>query len=415
MTTRVLVALSLLVLVGPSFAEPAESAPPPPPTQAPAAPPIIEKSTVLQQACDGAYCGASGTGEQFWATAEYLFTWFSGDRLPPLVTTSPGGTPQATAGIPGLPTTTTLFGGDVVNTDLRSGMRLGVGYWFQPERTCGIEAGMMLVESQSAIFQGNSTGTPILARPFFDASTNNLATVLIAFPGVSSGAISARASSGNFYEAHVDLTENVFDIGWARLDSLLGYRFFRYDEGVRIRQNITNSPQFVAGTQFLGSDDFATENTFHGGDFGLRTTFQRDDYSLTLLTKLAVGRVSRGIEISGGQLIEVPGVAPVTHIGNLLALPSNIGHFHTDDWTLLPELGVTFGWKATHNVWVTFGYSVLWLDRIARVGDQIDFTVNSTMLPQSTVTPTGPTRPTFTFFRNDVWLQSLSLGVEVTF
>ena len=41
--------------------------------------------------------------------AEYLFAWVQGFRLPPLVTTSPAGTPRASAGILGLPTTGTVF------------------------------------------------------------------------------------------------------------------------------------------------------------------------------------------------------------------------------------------------------------------------------------------------------------------
>src|SRR5882757_945505 len=47
---------------------------------------------------------------QFWAEMEYLAWSVKGDRLPPLVTTSPAGTPQAQAGILGPPSTTVLFG-----------------------------------------------------------------------------------------------------------------------------------------------------------------------------------------------------------------------------------------------------------------------------------------------------------------
>ena len=59
------------------------------------------------------------------------------------MTTSPAGTAQLNAGVLGGPTTT-LFGGDVVNDDIRSGFRVGAGYWFNAERTIGIEAGFLL-------------------------------------------------------------------------------------------------------------------------------------------------------------------------------------------------------------------------------------------------------------------------------
>ena len=93
----------------------------------------------------------------------------------------------------------------------------------------------------------------------------------------------------------------------------------------------------------------------------------------------------------------------------------NIGTFHSDDWTVLPELGLTLGWRATDNVRVTLGYSLLWLDRVARAGDQVDLTVNPTLIPASGVAPTGPNRPAVVFTRSDVWIQAISLGVEFTY
>src|SRR5205814_10521259 len=114
----------------------------------------------------------------------------------------------------------------------------------------------------------------ILAQPFTNAQTSAQQSKLIAFPGASVGAVEARASSGNFYEAHVDLTENFWEGDTCRLWSLVGYRFYRYDERVRIRQQVSpNDPSFVTGTQVLGEDAFAAENVFHGMDLGVRGEF----------------------------------------------------------------------------------------------------------------------------------------------
>src|SRR5262249_29481963 len=149
---------------------------------------------------------------------------------------------------------------------------------------------------------------------------------LIAFPGSSSGSVAARMRSGDFDEFHIDLTENVFDAGWVRFDSLLGYRVYRYDEGLRIRQTINPvGTGIIAGTQIALGDDFSTQNEFHGGDFGFRTHFARDDFSLDILTKLGVGSVNRTVQIFGGQVITTPGAAPQPEVGGLLALGSNIG------------------------------------------------------------------------------------------
>ena len=57
----------------------------------------------------------------FWITGEYLNWSAKGDKLPPLVTTSPPGTPLAQAGVLGAPGTSVLFGDESVNDRWRSG------------------------------------------------------------------------------------------------------------------------------------------------------------------------------------------------------------------------------------------------------------------------------------------------------
>jgi hypothetical protein len=348
-------------------------------------------------------------------SGEAVFGWFAGDRLPPLITTSPAGTPMSQAGVLPLPNTSVLYGNDTVNDELRYGFRLGAGYWFTPERRLGIEAGGMILESQSALFDIASGGTPTLARPYLDATTGIFQAALIA-SGSSSGSIDVRSSSGNLYEAHLDLTERVLDDGWVRLDSLFGYRFYRYDEGLRIRQTLSPiGGAFAVGTQLASNDDFTTHNTFNGGDFGFRTQFFWQNFSVGLLSKLAVGGINRDVKILGGTLVSVPGSAPVPEVGGLYALVSNIGSHHTHDWTVLPELGANLAWQVTPNVRVTVGYSVLWLDRIARAADQIDFTINPAFIPPATAIPGATDHPAFFLIRNDMWLQTANVGVELSY
>src|SRR5436190_6238919 len=142
MTTRLLVALcAALAFVGPAFAQtpygPPVPVPPPGPLDGPVAP--------LATCCTEAPC--CNRGPNCWVTADYVVAWVRGTNVPPLVTASPVGTPQATAGVLGQATTTTLFGG-IQNDELRSGVRLGAGCWLDPEQTLGVEAGFMMLESQ---------------------------------------------------------------------------------------------------------------------------------------------------------------------------------------------------------------------------------------------------------------------------
>src|SRR5207244_9604018 len=101
----------------------------------------------------------------------------------------------------------------------------------------------------------------------------------------------------------------------------------------------------TAGTVIASADDFTAQNEFHGGDLGFRTQFFWKKMSLGLLTKFALGNVHNKVVINGSQTTTVPGIAPTTAPGGVLALGSNIGSFSNNTWAVLPELGVNLGWQ----------------------------------------------------------------------
>lgn len=393
----------------------AQAPPVMPPVMPPAPPaPVIETAApAIVENFNGEGYDTVGS-ERFWVTGEYLFGWIQGPKLPPLVTTSPPGTARSAAGVLGSPTTTVLYEG-TVNDEVRAGFRFGTGYWFGPQRLIGLEAGFMMLESQSNFFGAASDGSTILARPYLDAITNAQSSVLIGFPGAASGSIQIRSSSGNFYEGHIDIVENAIDEGWFRLNPMIGYRFFRYDEGLRIGQSVLpTDPSIIPGTQISTGDDFTTLNEFHGVDLGVRTQFQWQKLSVGLLGKLAVGKMRNQVNISGGQLVSVPGVAPVAQVGGVYALRSNIGIYNGSEWSLLPEMGCNVGWELSTRVRLTLGYSVMFLQDIARASNQIDPTINPNLLPPAAASA-SPGRPLFLGELQDIWLQNLSLGMQYTY
>jgi hypothetical protein len=416
MTTRTVIALCAgLLLAGTTRAQ--APAGPQAPADAVALPPLVVAPAPPGSASiwDWAPGGSAAQWDQrFWARGEWLFSWIKGSNLSPLVTTSPAGTDRTAAGIPGQATSPLIT--DAANNHLRPGFRLEAGYWLCDDRSFGVEVGTMLIGSQSEIFDASSGGTPILARPFFDVVAGSPQAALIAFPGVSSGGVSVRALSGALYEAHIDFTEKLIDTGSFRLCPLVGYRFYRYDEQLRIAQTVfPTGPAFVPGTQVSSSDNFGTQNEFHGVDMGFRAQFFWENLALDLLAKLAVGYIHREASVVGNQVTTVPGAAPVVQTGGLYALTSNIGNFSTSDWGILPELGASLSWQFNPNLRLRLGYSILWLDRVSRAADQIDFGINPALLPPAQANPSGPTRPAFTFHRQDVWVQNVSLGLEFTY
>jgi hypothetical protein len=387
------------------------------PLAAPTSPPPPAPSAPLATSVPGCALGLAPDREDFWVTGEYLLTWFRGQRLPVLVTTSPLGTPASSAGVLGQPGTAALIGEDVVNDTVRSAGRFGLGFWLLENHVLGVEAGAMFAGGDTSSFSLSSNGTTILARPFVDATTNLQSSNLIAFPGNSSGSVSVTASSDNFYEAHIDFTEELLDTGSSRHTLLLGYRFYRYDEGLHIQQNIApTNPNFVLGTQLATSDSFVSQNQFHGVDVGLRSEWFWQDLSLEVLGKISVGNVGSVVKISGSQLVTVPGSTPVLQTGGLYALSSNIGKHEDDEWTVLPEFGATLQWRATRHLQLTLGYSLLWLNQVARAADQIDPSINTRLLPPATQSPNpNGDHPTFSISRSDVWLQSITFGARFSY
>ncbi len=405
MMQRIAVALvALLLLVNASRAQEPEETPP----AAPRAPvDRIGIASFLRTLESKA-----GTERRWWLTADYQVAWMRATNLPALATTSDPGTAQINAGVLGAAGSSTLFGG-YVNGNARSGMRLGTGWWFNPEQTLGVEGGFMMLESRAALFSNNANGT-ILGRPYISAITGTPQAVLVAFPGSSNGSLDIRAGSGNFYEAHVTVTEKAYDNDWFRLYSLLGYRFYRYDESLRARQIINpTDPNFVAGTQIVSNDNFSTTNDFHGLDFGFRAQFFWNNITLEVLSKLAVGRVNRSSDVTGDQTTTVPGAAPLVRSGGILALPTNIGTFDSGDWKVMPEAGVAASWQVRPNLNLRLGYSFMLLSGISRAADQVDTVVNPTFFPGGA--QAGPLRPAPIHVRTDLMIQTINLGVLFTY
>jgi len=349
----------------------------------------------------------------YWVGAEYWLGWIEGMQLPALATTSPAGTPRETVGRLGESTTQYLVAGSAANQP-RSGFKIDAGFWFPSNDQLGLEAGFSTLSSQSSIYALSSDGSTILARPFFDKTNAAQQAVLVAFPGVSAGRIDVQAQSGNFYESHIDLVERTIDSGTFRAESIIGYRFYRYDERLFIQQTVLPGAPFATGTAISSFDDFKTRNEFHGLDLGLRYKFLvRDDFNLGLLAKVAVGRVNRDISILGAQQTFVPGQPLATDQGGVLALASNIGHQAKSDWAVLPEFGLTLGYNVRPNLRFNVGYTLFLMQGISRAADQVDININPNLLPPSL--GVGPAFPAAFTKRDDVWIQTVRVGFEYDF
>ena len=380
----------------------------------------------------GSCCGSCGPPGLFWARAEYLLWWTRGMETPPLVTTSPDGTPLSDAGRIGQPGTRILFGDENLFREVRSGARIRFGMWFDCCQTCGVEADFLALGNNSEQFAARSEGgDPIVMRPFYNTETDANDAEIVGYPGVMEGAVGVDASS-DFYSAGIRWRCNLccqeidclpaccgggcfsyLPQGQTRVDFLFGYRYMQLDEDLTIGEDL-NSLLPGTDTQFRLFDRFDTETEFHGIDLGLVYEYHRCRWSFEMLGRLAIGNNRQRVMVDGGTEITTDGI-PEEFIGGIFAQRTNIGTYTRDRFAVIPEIGVTLGYRVTNKLRLTAGYTFIYWNSVIRPGKQIDPVVNENLIPPEVVPFSGPLRPRFAFRESSFWAQWLNFGAQLNF
>ena len=348
----------------------------------------------------------SDAGGSFWAEIDYLGWTVKGDRLPPMVTASPAGTPLAQAGVLGASGTTVLFGDSAVNGGWRSGGRLQAGYWFDPRHGRGIEVSFFDLQDASTRFATDSNAHPILARPFFNALTNLQEAALVGFPGIVAGTIAVNELSrllgaGALYRQEIGM--------WSgqRVSALIGYRYLHSSDKLSVPVVL----DFGFGT-LSETDAFNATSNFHGVDLGLAGEWKQGPWTLEWRGKVALGANFNSASINGTTTVTAGGVA-TTSPGGLLALGSNIGNFSQTRFAAVPEISLKAGYQVAPQWQIVAGYDVLYWTGVQRAGGLIDTTINPNLIPPAT--PGGPQRPMPVFNTSSLVAQGFSVGVRYNY
>jgi len=368
-----------------------------------------------------------------WVAVDYLSMWAKGNQVPPLVTTSPLGTPQADVGrLPVSATTSILFGDERVDVNQRNGARINIGYWLVDGEFWGVEAQYFALQPKHTPFHhtsifsdGIQPGDIILARPFFNVDPNPPGPrqdaliiamndfVLAGTQGQLDGTIDVKTTS-NIQSAGALLRKLVwidFD-RQCRLDFIFGYRFFRVDDSVIIQDDSTFTPDsgpITTPIRFVGEDIFSARNIFNGGELGLKYQRYHGPVSLELIGKCAFGNNHQNMYINGSTNVIVNGLT-TTFVGDLLTQPTNIGTFKRDVFAVLPEANANLRFDITRNLRATLGYTFIYTNRVQRSGDAIDINVNPTQIQGGTLD--GPAQPAFAFRDTPFWVHGVSAGLE---
>lgn len=406
---------------------------------------------------------SAGPQTRAYAHGEYLLWWIDGMNVPPLVTTS---TDPADGGVlpnPGLndnPTTSILYGGDPILEDARHGFRVLLGAWVDEDNRQALEGDYLFLGKLEETFIAEGVnGNPIISRPFFDFFPPGPPSGLPPQENaqqVSSADLDGRVtvrSTSEFQGAGFRLRHNLCrsgcaDIGcgcgvgidcglgvdcgvgvgcgtgigcisdYRYVDFIAGFRWYSLDEQLGITEDLVINVEppgdtSLNGTGIVVMDQFRTDNDFYGGELGFDWGIERGRFSVNLLSKLAIGANSQRVRIDGSTQTFPPGVnpPPPAEEGGLLALPSNIGRYDRDRFSMIPELNVNVGYQLTQRCKLRVGYTILYWTNVLRPGDQIDREINSTLLPGDDPS-LPPLRPLFAFNETNALVQGLNVGAE---
>lgn len=368
-------------------------------------------------ACGPLSCGPAG---RFWVEWDILVWQPTGDRMRPLLTTGPAGTPIASAGVLGAPGTAALIGNSSLSDDFRAGSRLNVGGWFNTAQTIGVQVGSIGLGERTTTLAFSSPGNTILARPFTDATTGAAASQLVAYPTAVAGSmvVSERNRFGAFDAA---LRGNMCCTANWRLDALLGYRYIRLEDNLIVDESLIAGPAapvilaIPAGASFRVADLVNATNTFNGVQVGVAGEYRFNDrWSVSGSGKASFGWVNQVVDIAGLTTTTVPGGPTISNGGGFLALATNTGRHAESTATVIPEVNLNIGYQVTRHVRLRVGYSFLYVPSVVRPGTAIDTTINPGLLPPA-VGPAIPARPAYSGDHTDYFLHGASGGVEIRF
>lgn len=391
-------------------------------------------------------CRANDPG-QWFVRAEYLLWATKGMSIPPLATTGPG---ASNPGILGQPGTVILFGDEAINGDMRSGGRISLGTWLDPAQTWGLSAEYFgLADAGESFFAASdANGVPTISRPYFtvygvdgsgDLKPAGENAELVALQGELAGSLRVATNTsfqgggaflrhtfccknrcwGSCDGSHANCTTSCCDDassgvpGGLRVGMFGGYRFMNLGDGVSITEDLTAISTVPADQgRFLINDNFRSNNQFHGGELGFVAEARRARWTMELLSRLALGNNRQTVRIDGSTVISGSQQDDGTYTGGLLALPTNIGTYSRNQFSVIPQINANLGYNLTPSLRAIVGYTFIYWGNVARAGEQISLDVNETYIPAGFAQPEGPRRPAFAWQQNDFWAQGLNVGLD---
>ena len=337
-------------------------------------------------------CCDASAGDRNWLTIDAVsLTDRDGTWVPNLLTTSPAGTPPNDIGVVGRPGTEVLFGQTYVDPGDFLGTNVELGIWEDGCLPLAFVGSILAVGGDRLNYSNGSNGDPFLTRPFFnvDPLVNGQDSRPIAFAPLfgadfrvemNSLLVDANAS------AYLRLwNQQACCPKWRRSEFgiSLGYSHVRFGEKLSFIEN-----QRTSATQpvlFDLTDDFRTDNYFHGISIGGRLRRDHGPWSAVVLGSIAAGSMDRVVKIDGNTRVTLPDGRQFDFDGAFLALPTNEGEYRDDIFTLISRLSATLEYRWRDRMSLRLGYMLYYLPDAARPAPHIsdngaDAIINGTLL-----------------------------------
>jgi len=393
--------------VAPAGPTEGKAAPPAAPTPLPELPPLLPSGELLNPGCStcrdgapgcsGSYCDLNekkrrGPKNPVWLSYTQLLMWYQPARAQ---------FPFAVGNAPGGPSRTLLAGDGELGRF--NAFQVAGGVWLNDSHTFGV-AGDFFLSEQRSRFESAAGGPGGLSiqRPFIDSITGRPASILVSNADAGqfnqpllSGSV-ATAVTARLASAGVALQRNVFCTPTTRANLSFGFRYYDLDESLSIYQSTLNGPGVGAtiGLQPLavGSavnlfDRVYTRNQFFGGELGGRVEHDFGIVTLGFAPRVAIGDMRQSVTASGLTSGTDATGAPISRVGGLLAAGGpgngNLERDVTNRISTATQLNAYVGIKLTDHLRTTIGYQFLYLNNVARPGQQFDQIVNQRVVPVS--------------------------------
>ena len=334
---------------------------------------------------------------------------------------SPVPLPLITDGVVGDSGTHVLLGNNDLDNRRQDGLRLTFGY--ECERGRGFEASFLsfrTLGASNSVSSSGQLGSIDLLLPYFDANRNNENVTEISLsPSYAGTARETLRRNLTSFEVNGYDTRRRNDRG--HIEAFGGFRWLNLSEEFQFS---TSSP-FIppqAPDIWLTTDRFDARNNFYGLQAGLRGKWDWGRFSANGSLKVGLGAMVQKVDVNGVLSTDDFSGTPGTtqqFVGGYFALPSNIGRHSRTVFGILPELEIGGAYAIKPWLSVSAGYSFLYTNNVARPGNQINRTINTTQSVSWTgdlvLKPKGPAEPSFDFEGSSFYAHGFNAGLTFRF